>query len=144
MFERNLIDARAHFYGVQGDAEQEDPPHGSYFDFSQGAFQQTDNPLDIAIDRQNGFFVVQDPEGNDYLTKNGSFQLSPDGRIVSRDGKVLLGENGPIAVRGDFFSDPLHTNDNSAMSIKVTENGEVLVNERTDRKSTRLNSSHYS
>ena len=130
VFERSLIDARANFYEVPGDAEQEDPPHGSYIDFSQGSFEQTNNPLDVAIDRKNGFFVVQDPEGNEYLTKNGHFELSPDGRIASIDGKVLMGENGPIIIRGDFFSDKEYTNDKTAMSIKITENGEVHVNER--------------
>lgn len=131
VFERSLIDARAHFYEVQGDAEQEDPPHGSYIDFSQGSFEQTHNPLDVAIDRKNGFFVVQDSEGNEYLSKNGHFKLSPEGRIVSMDGKVLMGESGPLTIRGDFFSDKEYTNDKTSMSMKITENGEVLVNERS-------------
>ena len=69
VFERNLLDARANLYNVKGDIEQNDPPIGSYYDFSNGAMEQTSNPLDIAIEGK-GFFVVQDLEGKEFLTRS--------------------------------------------------------------------------
>jgi flagellar basal-body rod protein FlgF len=129
VFERNLIDARSNFYNVPGDSEQDDPPQGSYIDFSQGSFDQTNNPLDIAIDNKKGFFVVQDENGNEFLTKNGHFQLSPDGTVTATDGKMLMGTDGRINVRKEFIVDPLNAEDAKQIKIKITENGEVFANE---------------
>jgi flagellar hook-basal body protein len=98
VFERNLIDARAIFNNVPGEAEQDDPPVGSYTDFSAGNFQQTDNPLDLVVENPKGFFLVQDEAGNQYLTKGGHFKIGSDGTIATMDGKILMGTDGPINV----------------------------------------------
>ncbi|NOY84741.1 MAG: flagellar hook-basal body complex protein [Nitrospirae bacterium] len=45
-------------------------------DFSAGAIQITDEPLDLAIQGE-GFFAVQSPEGVRY-TRNGHFTLDSD------------------------------------------------------------------
>ncbi|HPO64203.1 MAG TPA: flagellar hook-basal body protein [Candidatus Kapabacteria bacterium] len=129
VFERNLIDARANFYNVPGDAEQNDPPVGSYTDFSAGAMQKTDNPLDIAIDTENGFFVLQDEDGNNYLTRRGNFKLDKDGNIVTMDGKYLLGNDGILNVYKDFNQEQLDYTDANALNLKINENGECFTNE---------------
>lgn len=126
VFERNLQDARANLYNVQGDAEQNDPPIGSYYDFSDGSFTQTDNPLDVALDG-NGFFVVQDDDGKEFLTRNGNFKLSQDGEIVTMDGKKLMGEEGSIKLTDEFYTDPLVTRDSKSMDIKIAPTGEVFA-----------------
>jgi flagellar basal-body rod protein FlgG len=63
-------------------------------DFAQGAFQSTDNPLDIAIDGP-GFFVVIDPSsGQNEYTRAGNFSVNPNGQIVvgsAQTGRVLYG-----------------------------------------------------
>ncbi len=56
--------------------------------FFQGDIAQTDNPLDIAIDG-NGFFQVIRNDGTFGYTRDGSFKISGDGRIVTSDGLVL-------------------------------------------------------
>ena len=129
VFERNLIDARANFYNVPGDTEQDDPPYGSYISFDSGAFQKTDNPLDIAIENSKAFFFVQDVDGNEFLTKSGNFTLNSDGAITTMDGKFLLGQDGPIKVQSEFSIDPLTTSNSQAVKITITENGEVFANE---------------
>jgi flagellar basal-body rod protein FlgG len=51
-------------------------------DFAQGAFQATDNPLDIAIDGP-GFFVVIDPStGQNMYTRAGNFSVNANGQLV--------------------------------------------------------------
>ena len=50
-------------------------------DFAEGTLQQTGNPLDLAI-QGSGFFVVQDPSGNQFYTKTGSFSVDSQGYIV--------------------------------------------------------------
>lgn len=56
--------------------------------FSQGDFVQTENPLDIVIEG-DGFFQVLLPDGSTAYTRNGSFKLDADGRMVTSDGFVL-------------------------------------------------------
>jgi flagellar basal-body rod protein FlgG len=58
--------------------------------FSQGDYQNTSNPLDMAIEGE-GFFQVQ--VGDDFAyTRAGAFKLNQDGTIVSANGYVLQPE----------------------------------------------------
>jgi flagellar hook protein FlgE len=43
-----------------------------------------------------GFFQIQMPDGGLAYTRNGSFKLASDGRVVTRDGFQLLGGMPPI------------------------------------------------
>jgi len=63
----------------------------SQLDFSEGTLQQTGNPLDLAI-QGSGFFVVQDPSGNLFYTKTGSFSVD------SNDNIVLSGTNDKLCI----------------------------------------------
>lgn len=59
-------------------------------DFSQGSFQNTVNPLDLALDGE-GFFMVKDNQGTVYYTRAGQFRLDVNGDIVNVDGMKLQG-----------------------------------------------------
>src|SRR5215475_7742714 len=56
--------------------------------FTQGAFTQTDNPLDLVI-QGKGFFQVRRPSGELAYTRSGSFHLDRDGNIVTADGNPI-------------------------------------------------------
>ena len=56
--------------------------------FQQGAFSSTNNPLDLVI-QGNGFFQIQQANGNLAYSRNGSFQLSNTGSLVTSDGNLL-------------------------------------------------------
>ncbi|QHN03750.1 flagellar basal-body rod protein FlgG [Granulicella sp. WH15] len=56
---------------------------------TQGDFNQTSNPLDVAIQGQ-GFFQIQRPDGTLAYTRAGSFHLNNQGVIVTVDGDILL------------------------------------------------------
>jgi flagellar basal-body rod protein FlgG len=56
--------------------------------FSQGNLQQTTNNLDVAIKGQ-GFFEVQMPDGTNAYTRDGSFQVDSQGRLVTNNGYVV-------------------------------------------------------
>ncbi|MHB8231571.1 MAG: flagellar hook protein FlgE [bacterium] len=59
--------------------------------FSQGAMQNTSNPLNMAVDG-SGFFIVQAPNGSTYYTRNGTFSENAKGQIVDSTGQnVVLG-----------------------------------------------------
>jgi flagellar basal-body rod protein FlgF len=64
---------------------------------AQGAFQQTGNPLDLAIEGQ-GFFAVKAENGSRY-TRDGSFHRSQAGILVTSAGEPVLSAKGqPIAL----------------------------------------------
>lgn len=79
-----------------------------YTYYRQGQLQRTDNRLDAAIsDSDTAFFTVRVPGGNgdgqEYYTRDGSFALNADGTLVTKDGYIVMGENGPITLEGDQF-----------------------------------------
>lgn len=53
--------------------------------FSQGNLQQSGNKLDVAI-QGNGFFQVTMPDGTTNYTRDGSFQVDSQGRLVTATG----------------------------------------------------------
>ncbi len=56
--------------------------------FSQGNFQQTDNPLDVVI-QGKGFFQIRRPTGELAYTRAGGFQMDRDGNMVTGNGDPL-------------------------------------------------------
>jgi len=64
-------------------------PVSVYRTFRQGDFQQTGNPLDMAI-QGDGFFQVSLPDGSTAYTRAGSFKLDNQGHIVTVDGYEML------------------------------------------------------
>ncbi len=56
--------------------------------FTQGSFQQTENPLDVVI-QDKGFFQIRRPSGEIAYTRAGNFQLDRDGNIVDANGNQL-------------------------------------------------------
>ena len=56
--------------------------------FTQGAFTETDNPLDLVI-QGNGFFQIQMPNGTLSYTRAGQFQLDKTGNVVTPQGYAL-------------------------------------------------------
>jgi flagellar basal-body rod protein FlgG len=65
---------------------------GTRVDLSTGDIVSTGNELDVAINGQ-GFFAIQTPNGVRY-TRNGSFSLSAEGELVTKDGMPVLNSSG--------------------------------------------------
>jgi flagellar basal-body rod protein FlgG len=55
---------------------------------TQGNLLPTDKPLDVAI-RGEGFFKISLPDGRTAYTRDGSFELDAQGRMVTANGYVL-------------------------------------------------------
>lgn len=69
-------------------------------DLSPGSLQSTGRGLDMAI-QGNGWFAVQLPDGSEAYTRDGSFELSPNGILQTRSGLPVLGNGGPITIPPD-------------------------------------------
>jgi len=79
--------------------------------FSAGNPQNTEHPMDLAIDGR-GFFQVMLPDGNIGYTRAGSFHLNGEGQMVTAQGFVLepaislpaevkkfsVGEDGSVSI----------------------------------------------
>ena len=65
-------------------------------DVTSGAINPTGRDLDVAIDGK-GFFTVETPAGTRY-TRNGNFSTDAAGRLVTSDGGLVQGINGPITL----------------------------------------------
>src|ERR1700693_1422386 len=63
-------------------------PSSNEIIMTQGAFTQTNNPLDVVI-QGNGFFQVRLPNGELSYTRSGSFHLDKDGAMVTSDGNPI-------------------------------------------------------
>ena len=61
-------------------------------DFSQGALTKTSNPYDVAIEG-DGFFKVQDQDGNVAYTRNGSFVVDRGYWLKTKQGEYVLDVN---------------------------------------------------
>ncbi len=57
-----------------------------------GNYQFTTSATDLAV-QGNGFFVVQDPNGNSFLTRAGAFVPDSTGNLVNSAGFQLMGYN---------------------------------------------------
>ena len=72
-------------YGVLG---------GTALDLKNGVLEKTGNELDLALQGQ-GFFTVKTPAGIRY-TRNGSFHIDSDGKLLTATGDQVLGDQGPV------------------------------------------------
>ncbi|WP_414830099.1 flagellar basal-body rod protein FlgF [Alteromonas sp. H39] len=63
--------------------------------YESGPMIQTGRQLDVAI-QGDGWFTVQDANGQEAYSRDGSFQLGPDGMLTDMHGNMVMGDNGPI------------------------------------------------
>jgi flagellar basal-body rod protein FlgG len=56
--------------------------------FTEGSFTETGNPLDVVI-QGNGFFQVLQPSGELAYTRAGQFQFDQNGNVVTSSGMAL-------------------------------------------------------
>ena len=87
--------------------------------FIQGALVSTGNTLDVAIQGE-GFFAIQNPNGDVNYTRDGSFKTDAQGNILTSSGYFL---QPPITVPTD------------ASSVVIRENGDVVITTPTNTSS---------
>lgn len=65
-------------------------------DMTKGTMQPSGRDLDVALE-DDGFFVLETSDGLQY-TRNGHFGRAIDGTLVTSDGAIVQGEDGPITL----------------------------------------------
>ncbi len=66
-------------------------------DFATGPTMETGRALDVAITGR-GWFAVEAADGTEAYTRNGAFEISAEGALVTKNGQNVLGDGGPIAI----------------------------------------------
>lgn len=94
-FKKNIISFKTILSTVDG-VETSSLQTNYGVDQSNGSLTYTSNSLDIAIDG-DGFFTLETDKGMRY-TRNGQFQLSNVGEIITDTGSKLMGQSGPIII----------------------------------------------
>lgn len=69
-------------------------------DFTPGPLQHTGRNFDVAVEGK-GWLAVRMPDGSEAYTRDGAFDVSPNGILQSRDGRPVIGMGGPIAIPPD-------------------------------------------
>ena len=98
--------------------------------FTQGAFTQTNNPLDVVI-QGNGFFQIRQPNGQIAYTRNGNFQLDRNGNVVDANGNPL---------------EPQITLPSTAQNISIAQDGTVsftLPNQTATQKAGQIQLANF-
>lgn len=88
----NLLDAKASPARIVHDVPT---------DIESGSFQETPRPFDMAINSAGFFNVIEN--GETYMTRNGNFDIDPQGYLILRGHGRVQGENGDILVGGSSF-----------------------------------------
>jgi len=97
-------------------------------EFTQGAIQQTNGPLDTAISG-TGFFVVNDSSGQQLYTRAGNFRLGTDGSLLTANGDKVQGWNsvgGALNLSGPLSSIVIPVN--GVVPPTVTANVSLTAN----------------
>lgn len=101
----------------------------TYTNYGQGSFRETGEPFDIALSG-NGFFNISytNKSGEEFTmyTRDGSFSLTKEGYLVTKDGDFVLGQDGPIVLPTDAeitidATGNIYNGDELLDQIKVTD-----------------------
>ena len=63
--------------------------------FDQGALQRTGRAYDVAL-QGKGWLAVQMPDGSEAYTRNGSFEVSSEGLLVTHNGLPVFSDGSLI------------------------------------------------
>jgi flagellar basal-body rod protein FlgG len=93
--------------------------------FTQGALQNTDNVYDMAI-QGDGFFRIQMYDGSWAYTRDGSFKVDENGRLVTSNGYWVLPD---VIMPEGFLPESINVTKDGRVSVKVPS---IDLNEPVD------------
>ncbi len=93
--------------------------------FQNGDMQYTGNNNDVGIEGKS-FFQVQLPNGTKALTRDGEFQVTAKGKLVTKEGYTVMGEAGPIQLDPNNH-DPLAISEGANLSQGADPKGKLKL-----------------
>ncbi|NPA66894.1 MAG: flagellar hook-basal body protein [Epsilonproteobacteria bacterium] len=92
-----------------------------YTNFGEGNLEKTDNTLDVALTKENLYFLVKTPQGI-RLTRDGSFTTNAEGKLVTKQGYEVLPSNYFSGAGGSI---ELNSEEDI---VTIDKNGQILTN----------------
>lgn len=92
-----------------------------------GPLEATGHPLDIAMEGP-AWLVVADAEGQPALTRRGDLRIDGAGRLLTGDGRPVLGEEGPILIATGFAS--ARIDGSGSVQIRAATDGPFVTVDR--------------
>lgn len=123
-YKRNIVDFDAELATIGGVKQTTKLKANVSIDYTKGNLIYTGNKLDIAIDG-DGFFSIETEDGPKY-TRNGQFQLSGMGEIITHDGGKLMGVGGNLIIPPG--SSDIKIDSHGVMTAGGKAVGQILVN----------------
>ncbi len=90
------------------------PSVSVHADQTPGGFEQTGNPLDVAIGG-SGLFVFDGPNGPTY-SRSGVFRIGSEGQLVTSEGFAVQGQGGDITLPSGIAD------------LQISGDGRILAN----------------
>lgn len=72
----------------------------THSDFSEGAMTYTGGQYDVAV-RGKGWIALALPDGTEAYTRAGSFEISENGLLQTKNGIPVQGDGGPLSIPPD-------------------------------------------
>ena len=94
---------------------------GSQMDVTEGNLEHTGNDLDFGV-QGPGFFQIQTANGPVY-TRNGNFQVSTQGQLMTSQGDPVMGDQGVIRIVGG----PVTVSADGTISVKGAVAGKIKL-----------------
>jgi flagellar basal body rod protein FlgG len=105
---------------------------GNAINMDKGLIKHTGRTLDLAFE-SDGFFVIQGPNNQEFMTRNGAFNLNSDRELVTAEGYYVLdkfdnkitvfGEKLQFSNNGDVFIDDTYFT--TLKVVNVTDRDEL-------------------
>ena len=111
--------------GDQGEANPGTNVSQMATDFSQGRFESTERPLDLAISG-DGFFTFQG-SGGTFYSRNGSLHRDGQDQLVNGDGLPILSDGSPITVPKNVSDRDLVIDAGGRVSANGNQFGQISV-----------------
>jgi flagellar basal-body rod protein FlgF len=93
--------------------------------FAQGDMRYTGQPTDVGI-QGTGFFEVQLPNGALAYTRDGEFQVSANGNLVTKQGYQVMSDSGPVTVDRNS-NDPITVASDGTISQGANVHGSLKI-----------------
>ncbi len=107
----------------------------SYTNFKAGGFDYTGNDLDLALENEKAFFVVESPTGTRF-TRDGILNINHEGYLTNMHGDFMLAEREPVNLDsgnnimnedGTPGSDLVRVQVGQGQTVNIDREGRVLV-----------------
>lgn len=107
----------------------------TFTNFKAGGFDHTGNELDLALENEKAFFVVESPKGTRF-TRDGILDINHEGYLVNMSGDYILAEKEPVNLEnsskilnedGTPGSQLERVQVGQGQKVEIDEDGRVLV-----------------